>query len=115
MKKLAVAILVGVLLGILGARFLFVGSGLSLIPWTVIGLALGAWCARLEALGVGAAYGFALAFVFMVSGYSGSASLVSRVPAFVALGVVGAVCGLLLAFLGSLLAKVLRSRRSRCA
>lgn len=50
--KLLVAILAGALLGVLGARYLFVGSWLSLIPWGIAELALGAVCGlALGALG----------------------------------------------------------------
>ena len=106
--KYLVAIAVGVGLGLLGARYLFVGSGLSLIPWTIIGLALGAWCTRREATGVGAVYGFSLAFVFMTAGYTGSESLVGRMPTFALFGLFGAVCGLVLAALGARAAGWLR-------
>ena len=91
----------GALLGLVGAQVLFVDSGLSLVPWTVAGLLLGLMGrTRVEAAQVGAAYGFCLAFVFMLAGYSGDASLLSRVPFFVLLGLFGAVCGLILAVLG---------------
>ena len=93
-----VAVLVGVLLGVVGARYLFVGSALSLVPWAVAALALGTWCTPRQALGVGALYGFALAFSFMVAGYTGSSSIIGRLPAFALLGLVGAVSGLVLAW-----------------
>ncbi len=44
MLKLSVSIVVGSVLGVLGSRYLFVGSWLSLIPWgsgVVCGLVLG--------------------------------------------------------------------------
>jgi hypothetical protein len=97
-----VAIVVGALLGVIGARYLFVGSRLSLILWGIMGLALGAWYQKREAMINGAVYGFVIAFVFMIAGYSGSASLVNRLPFFAILGVVGAVCGLVLGWLGFL-------------
>jgi hypothetical protein len=103
MMKLLVAIFAGTALGIIASRYLFVGSWLSLILWTVAGLALGFWCRRREAMINGTVYGFVLAFIFMISGYSGSASLISRLPFFAILGVVGAVYGLILGFLGSLI------------
>ena len=110
MIKYAAAVLTGAFLGVLGARFLFVGSGLSLIPWAIVGLVLGAWCSRVESLGVGAAYGFTLAFVFMIAGYSGSSPLIGRLPAFAVLGAVGAVCGLVLGLLGALAVGAVRGR-----
>lgn len=109
--KYVVAVLAGASLGLIGARFVFVGSGLSLIPWAIVGLGLGAWCTRRESLGVGAAYGFSLAFVFMVAGYEGRSPLTGRLPAFALLGLVGAVCGMALAMIGSLSAHAITSRR----
>ena len=108
MMKLLVAVCVGTALGILASHYLFVGSWLSLILWAIAGLALGFWCRRREAMINGTVYGFVLAFIFMISGYSGSASLISRLPFFAILGVVGAVCGLILGFLGSLVREVVQ-------
>ncbi len=92
--KLLVSIVAAAILGIIGSRYLFVGSWLSLVPWAIAGLALGYWSQGREWIPNGAAYGFALAFVFMIAGYSGSASLLSRLPFFALLGIVGAMCGL---------------------
>lgn len=103
MIKTAVAIIVGTLLGIIGARYVFVGSALSLIPWGTVGLAIGYWGDRRAALINGAIYGFVLTFVFMIAGYSGTASLLSRLPIFAMLGVVGAICGFVLGLVGFLL------------
>jgi len=101
--KLAVSILVGALLGTIGARYLFVGSALSLVPWGIAGLAIGYWGDSRASMINGAAYGFALTFVFLVAGYTGSASLLSRLPFFALLGLFGAICGLVLGILGYLL------------
>jgi hypothetical protein len=103
MLKTAVSIVVGALLGIIGARYVFVGSWLSLIPWGIVGLAIGYWGDRRAAMTNGAAYGFMLAFAFMVAGYSGAASLLSRLPFFAILGLFGAICGFSLGLLGFLL------------
>ena len=115
MMKLLVAIFVGTALGIIASRYLFVGSWLSLILWAIAGLALGFWSQRREAMINGTVYGFVLAFIFMVSGYSGSASLITRLPFFVILGAVGAVCGLILGFLGSLGREVIQKARDHPA
>lgn len=101
MLKTFLSALIGAFLGLLGAKYLFVGSWLSLPFWGLVGLALAYWSGKRQALFNGAIYGFLLAFVFMLSGYSGSASLVSRLPFFAGLGLVGAVCGLGLGWLGS--------------
>jgi hypothetical protein len=100
MIKRITSIGVGALLGIIGARYLFVGSWLSLIPWTIAGLAIGAWGQRRESIINGGIYGFTLAFIFMIAGYSGIESLISRLPFFAILGVFGGICGLVLGFLG---------------
>ena len=103
MLKTALSIIVGALLGIIGARYVFVGSWLSLMPWGIVGLAIGYWGDRRAAMTNGAAYGFMLAFAFMVAGYSGTASLLSRLPFFAILGLFGAICGFVLGLLGFLL------------
>jgi hypothetical protein len=108
MTKLLVSIIVGSILGVIGSRYLFVGSGLSLLPWAVAGLAIGYANARREAIIDGAVYGFFLCFVFMLAGYTGSASVISRLPFFALLGIFGAFCGLVLGLLGSLLRNVRR-------
>lgn len=107
------AVVVGAALGVIGSRVLFVGSALSLVPWSVAGLALGAWSTGYrQSLVVGAAFGFAVAFIFMASGYAGAAPLVTRLVPFAALGLVGAVCGLGLAVIGRAAAgAVARARR----
>jgi hypothetical protein len=102
-KKAVVSAIVGSLLGIIGSRYLFVGSALSLIPWTIAGLAIGAWSEKRASMVNGAVYGFTLSFVFMIAGYTGTASLLSRLPFFALLGLFGALCGFVLGILGSLL------------
>jgi hypothetical protein len=105
MGRVAGAIVVGALLGVLGSRYVFVGSWLNLIPWALAGLALGARSRKSEWPMVGGTYGFALSFVFMLAGYNGRASWVTRVPAFAVLGMVGATCGLVLSFTGFTIAR----------
>ena len=100
MRKIVVSILVGALLGVIGARYLFVGSWLSLIPWGMAGLLIGYWSQKREWLVNGICFGFAVCFAFMIAGYSGSASLISRLPFFALIGVFGGACGLVLGWLG---------------
>jgi hypothetical protein len=100
MRKVVVAFLVGAILGLVGARYLFVGSWLSLIPWGIAGLLIGYWSQKREWLVNGICYGFTVCFVFMLAGYAGSASLVSRLPFFALIGAFGAFCGLLLSWAG---------------
>lgn len=107
-----VAILVGACLGVLDARVLFVNSALSLVPWSLAGLALGAVYAgdRWRIRAVGAAYGFALAYVFMLASYDGPSTVASKLLPFIPFGVFGAICGALLALLGSSIGARVRGR-----
>ena len=92
----------GTVLGVLGARYVFVGSGLSLLPRGLVAVLVGVFApARGAAVAGAAVYGFSLAFAFMVAGYDGTATLVSRLPFFAVLGLVGAGCAALLALAGS--------------
>jgi hypothetical protein len=100
MVKFLVSIIVGAFLGIIAARYLFVGSWLSLIPWAIAGLALGYWSGNRQALINGIAYGFVLCFAFMVAGYSGSEPVLTRLPFFALIGAFGAICGLGLGLIG---------------
>ncbi len=102
MKKTLLAVIIGSALGVIGAKVLFVGSGLSLLVWGAAGLAIGwmlAVSAR-EAAGLGASYGFALAFVFMLAGYNGADPVAGKFGFFAVLGIVGAICGLAAALVG---------------
>jgi hypothetical protein len=109
-KKIILSILAGSLLGLIGSRYLFVGSWLSLIPWAIAGLLIGYWCQKREWLINGSCYGFALSFVFMIAGYNGSASLISRLPFFAILGVFGGICGLVLAWFGFTVKQIVEKR-----
>lgn len=105
-RRGAVAAVVGVALGVLGARVIFVGSWLTLIPWGAAGLALGARVRRARSAAVvGALYGYLLTMAFMVAGYTGSPSIMSRLPAFAIVAFVGALGGLMTAILGSLITR----------
>ena len=95
-----VSIIAGSFLGVIASRYLLVGSWLSLIPWGIVGLAIGYWSQRREWLIIGSCYGFALAFVFMITGYAGNAPLISRLPFFAVLGLFGGLGGLLMGLVG---------------
>jgi hypothetical protein len=112
-KKTYAAIAAGLILGVIGARYMLVGSWLNLIPWAVAGLALGYWGTKNESMVNGLTFGFVLSFVFMLVGYSGRASLISRVPFFAVLGVFGGVCGLILGLAGFSLKSRLTARKKR--
>src|SRR5260221_3218905 len=93
--------LLGMLLGGVVAKFLFVGSYLNLLPWGLGALIVG-WYgkSKKEALCNGAVYGFALSFVFMLVGYSRARSVITVMPFFALLGLFGALCGAILGLLG---------------
>jgi len=110
-SKLLVSILAGGFLGWIGARVLFVGSWLSLIPWGIVGMLLGLWSQKPEWLVNGVCYGFAEVFVFMIAGYAGSAPIISRLPFFAILGLFGAFCGLILGWLGFAVKTILIRRQ----
>ena len=99
MFKRIVAFVVGVVIGAAGPQYVYLGA-YSLIPWGLVAVALGLWGNKREALKSGAVYGFSLSFAFLVAGYNGTPSLVSRFPFFVILSLFGAVCGLALSALG---------------
>jgi len=108
-KKVLAAVVISVVFGVLSSRYLLVGSALSLIPWGIAGVLLGLWCTQYrQATGLGALYGFLIAFTFMAAGYQGAAPILSRVPFFAILGLVGAVCGVGLGVIGAFLRRKLR-------
>lgn len=67
-----------------------------IIPWGAIAIGL-AYDSKSYKILSSAVFGFAASFVFMLHGYQGSASLLSRVPPFLLIalfgGFAGAACG----------------------
>jgi hypothetical protein len=110
MQGLLGAAVVGALLGIGGAYVQSLGSW-TLLPWAIGGIVIGYMSPQRRAWLAGAAYGFALAFAFMIAAYTGAAPVRTRLPAFALLGLVGAVCGAVLSFAAS----AMRARRARSA
>ncbi len=100
MSKILISVLLGTILGILGSRYLFVGSALSLVVWAIIGLFIGYWTDKRKTSVInGIIYGFFLSFIFMVAGYEGD-NLVSALPFFILLGLFGSFCGSILGLIG---------------
>jgi len=101
MKRIFISILLAILLGAVVSRYLFVNSYLNLVPWGLAGLLIGFYCKNIkEAVLNGMIYGFLLAFSFMWVGYQGSFSIISRIPFFTILGLIGAACGIILTTFG---------------
>ena len=102
MPRFVIAVVLGLLLGWAATHALSL-QWRTLAPWGLAALALGYRTTRATAIGAGAVYGFVLCFTFTLVGYAGAAPAITRVPFFTVLGLVGAVCGLLLALLGAVL------------
>jgi hypothetical protein len=93
MFRVFIAVLVGLIFGILGPYYLAIGI-FSLIPWAFAAAILGYYCGGwAEAALDGAIYGFVLSFSFMIAGYTGNDPVAGRFPAFAILGLFGAACG----------------------
>lgn len=99
MAKIITAAILGAVLGTTGPYYVMLGPW-SLIPWGLAALAIGFWCSKRQSLYAGTAYGFCLCFFFMIAGYNGTASLVSRLPFFILIGLFGAVCGIAVSLTG---------------
>jgi hypothetical protein len=102
MARIVAAIVLAVLLGFAAAHMLAL-QWFTLVPWGIAGIALGLGATRFKAILAGAIYGFILCFVFMLAGYSGAAPIVTRLPFFAVIGVFGAVCGIAVSWIGSML------------
>src|SRR5436305_14263551 len=102
MPRLAVAGALALLLGWAAAHILSL-QWWTLVPWGLAAVALGYRANRATAVVAGALYGFVLCFVFTLATYGGATPAITRVPFFTVLGLVGALCGLLLALLGATL------------
>ena len=99
--RLVGAAAVGTALGWIGALVPALGWW-TLLPWGIVGGLLG-FAMRRPAL-IGVIYGFFLSFSFMMAGYTGTASRLSRIPGFALLAAGGAVAGLIVAVLGAAIA-----------
>ncbi len=91
------SLVIGILLGLVG------GPVYILLPWGLVGLAIGYVSTRKNtAILNGAVYGFLASFTFMVSGYAGQDSVATKILPFIIIGLVGALCGLTLGLLGNI-------------
>lgn len=106
-RRMFVSAVIGAILGYAASKLLFL-QWLTLIPWGLAALVIGYFSAtRQESILAGLAYGFLLGFIFMLAGYSGADPVITKVPFFVLLGIISAVCGAILAFLGQVLRRLL--------
>jgi hypothetical protein len=110
MTKYLTAIVVGIIIGMAGPRYVFLGP-YALIPWGLVAVALGLWCNKRESLIAGALYGFCLSLTFLIAGHTGTASLISRLPFFITLAAFGAVCAIALSATGYFLKLRFRTPR----
>ena len=107
---IVIAAALGILLGILASRMLFL-QWATLIPWGVAAVAIGVLARdRTMALIAGAVYGFALGFSFMVAGYGGADTALSKTPFFAVIGLVSAGFGAVLSLAAQFVASRWRAR-----
>ncbi len=80
----------GVVLGVTGAKYLLVGSALSLLPWGLVAALIGYTSpSRARTTLAASGYAFALAFAFMIAGYQGQTPITHRLPPFALLALAG--------------------------
>jgi hypothetical protein len=77
----------------------------TLVPWGLVAIFIGWRVTWPEAALAGALYGFALAFTFMTSVYTGVDPVTRKLPGFIVLGLVGSVCGGVLATAASVVSQ----------
>lgn len=100
MYILITSVVLGIVYGLLG------GKVWILIPWGITTLLIGYFSGnRKFSLINGAVFGFLAVFFFMISGYNGALPLISRLPAFVLIGLIGLISGLVTSFVGFIIWK----------
>ena len=86
-------------MGYLSSKMLFL-QWFTLIPWGLAALFIGYSSKnKKQAVVNGSVYGFFLGFVFLVFQYSGIDLLITKILPFILLGIVSAICGMLLSFM----------------
>ncbi len=101
-----VSIAAGLVLGIIG------GPAIILLPWALVSLVIGVFSVgNKSAIINGSVFGFAAAFMFMISGYAGQAAIVTRLLPFAILGLVGAIYGLVFSFVGNVIYRRIRREK----
>jgi hypothetical protein len=110
------AAVLAVALGVSASTWVFVNSSYALIPWAIAGIIIGLFAKeRKAALWAGGIYGFILPVAFMISGYNGPHEL-NRYEGLIILclilGVIGIMCGAILAYLGNLFVRKQKNETS---
>lgn len=73
-------------------------------PWGAIAVGLAYDSENYKILSSGV-FGFAASFFFMLHGYNGTNSLITRVPPFLLIGLFGGGCGMAAGWLGAKISK----------
>jgi hypothetical protein len=106
-RQYIIPVLVAAAMSYISSRYLFVGSGLSLIPWGLLALGFGFFTKDKQlATQRGLIYGFAQSFIFLWIDKSGITSVGQFLLLAViisALGIFGAGCGWILSRIGWLI------------
>lgn len=97
-RGVIVGLVVGIIMGFVG------GPAWIILPWGAISVSL-AYDSKKYKILSSAAFGFTASFVFMLNGYAGKDSLMSRVPAFLLIGLCGGLCGCAAGWLGKKISK----------
>jgi hypothetical protein len=83
-------VLVALIMSYISSRYLFVGSGLSLIPWGLLALSFGLIAqTKQDAVRSGAIYGFSQAFIFLWIDKAGSITFMQFVILIVIISALG--------------------------
>lgn len=98
---------VAIVMALASAKLLFGGSMLNVVPWGILAFATAFLAAsRRESLLFGAVFGFVVSYAFLWFDNSGEKTLgrvLVLIPLVVAPALFGALCGLILAWLGWML------------
>jgi len=90
-------VVVALIMSFVSSRWLFVGSGLNLIPWGLLALSFGTIAKnKRDALWLGALYGFSQAFIFLWVDKAGSitfSQFLLLLVVITGLGIVAGGCG----------------------
>jgi hypothetical protein len=91
----------GALVGLVSAETFFAHSWTALIAWAGVGVLLGVVLSGKGVYAAGLLYGFFVTVSFVAFGFHGANNKVGPLLVFaIALGAVGAVCGLVLVLIG---------------